>query len=351
VKRPRAVGFDVPPSGVVISVRDLEAKQKSVRIAVPSTWEALLERLRVMCGYTDTHRLYYSTVGLVPEKKKLASEADFAAYAETLQMAGHLPDIWLLRAAAAEVPSPDQLPAAEAAAAAAGGAGAGGASSSGRSSAQQSAFRNALLRRDATGSDPHCALCGTDSDIQAAHILPQKRSDQFTTEGGLDKAMTAAGLVDLYDPRNGFLLCDQCHDFFDAYLWSVDSELKVVVSDALATYVPSLSAFVGKQLFSDDDAASLVARTNRPLPGLWLWHFQAYKRTTAARHTEAALKLFECSRCRKRYVHEWRKNKHEATCTAAGVPAKHFYTPARKGGDGGSGAAGGGGGSAVRKGE
>jgi hypothetical protein len=209
LKRPRSVAFDVLPVSLrdtIISVRDLEAKHKSVSIAVPDTWEALLERLREECGYSDSHRLYYSTGGLEPAKKKLASAADFVVYTRTLRVYGRLPDIWLLRAAVAEVPSPDQLPTVEAAAAGA----ADGASSSGRSSAQQSSFRNALLRRDASGADPHCALCGTDSDIQAAHILPQKRTDQFTTEDGLDKAMEAAGLVDLYDVRNGFLLCDQC---------------------------------------------------------------------------------------------------------------------------------------------
>ena len=355
VKRARSVAFDVPPPGVVITVRDLEAKHRSVSIAVPDEWDALLQRLRDMCGYGDSHRLYYSSVGLLATKKKLASAADFAEYADSLGAAGRLPDIWVLRAPADAVPSPEQLPTAEAVAvggAGGGGAGDGGgaASSSGRSSAQQTAFRDALLRRDATDSENGlCALCGTDSDVQAAHILPQKRSDQFTRSGGLHDAMATAGLANLYDTCNGFLLCDQCHDFFDAYLWSVDSEQVVVMSNALTANVPSLAAFSGKQLFPDNTAASLVARMNRPLPGVWVWHFQAFKSATAARHANAALKLFDCSRCKKRYVQEWRKDKHEATCTAVRVPAKHYFTPATKqgsaaSGGGGAGAGGGGGG-------
>jgi hypothetical protein len=49
----------------------------------------LLERLRELCGYTDSHRLYYSTIQLAPKKKKLTSEADFAGYADTLGAASH----------------------------------------------------------------------------------------------------------------------------------------------------------------------------------------------------------------------------------------------------------------------
>jgi len=194
---------------------------------------------------------------------------------------------------------------------------------------------------------------GTDSDVQAAHILPQKCSDQFPRSGGLHDAMATAGLANLYDTCNGFLLCDQCHDFFDAYLWSVDSEQVVVMSNALTANVPSLAAFSGKQLFPDNTAASLVARMNRPLPGVWVWHFQAFKSATAARHANAALDLFDCSRCKKRYVQEWRKDKHEATCLAVRVPAKHYFTPATKQGSaasgGGGAAAGGGGGGGKRR--
>jgi len=159
--------------------------------------------------------------------------------------------------------------------------------------------------------------------------------------------MTAAGLTSLYDTRNGFLLCDQCHDLFHAFLWTVDSERKVVVSGALSANVPELAAFAGKQLFPDDGAAAALVALNRPLPGVWAWHFQAYERAATARHAEAALKLFSCARCKRRYVQKWRKDKHEVMCTAAAVPPKHFLTPAGKMGlaaaAGGGGGAGGGG--------
>lgn len=338
VKRTRSVAFDVPPN-VSIHVRDVENKHKPVRFVVPNTWAALLESMTVVCGYTPSHRLYYSSIAPTPTKKKLASEDDFKEYYRgSLDAAWYLPDIWMLRAAAAEVPSPEQLPAGEAAAAAGGGGTDGAASSSGRSSVQQSAFREAVLRRDADDVDPHCALCSSISDVQAAHIMPLKRRDESTFEEGLDAALKAAELSSLYDTCNGFLLCDQCHDFFDAYLWSVDSELKVVVSDALAANVPDRAAFKGKQLFADAPASPVAVR-HRPPPGVWAWHLKAFEKATTSRRAEAKLKLFDCSRCKKRFVTEWRKNKHENTCTAASVPAKHFFTPAPKAGPAASSAA------------
>ena len=123
------------------------------------------------------------------------------------------------------------------------------------------------------------------------------------------------------------MLCDQCHDFFDAYHWSVDSERKVVVSAALMAFVPETAGYVGKQLFPDAGAASPLAELNRPLPGLWAWHFKTYGRAREARHAEVADKLHFCGKCNKPYVQEWRRDKHQKTCTAEKVPTKHFFTP------------------------
>jgi hypothetical protein len=59
------------------------------------------------------------------------------------------------------MPSPEHLPAADAAA-----GGGSDAASSSRSSVQQSGFRNALLLRDTSGTeDAQCALCGNVSDV------------------------------------------------------------------------------------------------------------------------------------------------------------------------------------------
>jgi hypothetical protein len=295
-----------------------------------------------MCGYIDTHRLYYSTMGLEPVKKRLASHSDFAEYAATLQAAGRLPDIWVLRAVAVGAPSREKLPDGEAAdavaapAAVAGGGGGDGGShaSSARSSVQQMDFRDALLLRDAS-EVAQCALCDSPGAVQAAHIMPQGHSEQYAAEEGLKKAKERAGILSLYQPCNGFLLCDGCHDFFDAFLWSVDSERKVVVSGALAAHVPRLAGFAGKQLFPDDAAASDTVRRNLPLPGVWAWHFRAYERTTAARRDTAALKVFHCSRCEKSYALERRKDAHQSLCTATKVPPKNYATPARGGAGGG----------------
>lgn len=325
-KRPRTVAFDepppAPPPGVVITVRDLEASHKSFNMAVPASWDEFLELLRQLDNYVDSYRLYYYSAGSAPTTKKLACEADFVAYYLTLRMAGRLPDIWVLRAA--EMPSPEQLLAAEAAGGAGGGARGG---SSNRSSTQQSDFRVGLILRDASGSDVHCALCGKFGEVEAAHIMPQKRSDQFTRGDGLKAAMAAAGLVNLYDSHNGILLCTQCHGFFDSYLWAVNSEGEVELSNALTANVPTLAIFAGKVLFPDNPEIPFVVRANRPFLGVFAWHYQAYQKTTAARHGNVELEIFDCSRCKQRFAQEWRKNKHEVTCLAEAVPKLNFFTP------------------------
>lgn len=327
----RSVAFDVPPPGVVVTLRDLELTHVSVKIAVPNTWGALLDRVNLKLGSAGLPlRLYYSTTGLQPVKKKLFCEADFVDYAETLVTDGQLPDIWVLRADSAHFPSPEILPDASAPR-----SGSGSVTSSRRSSAQQSDFRNALLLRDAaSGGDVHCALCGSVSALQAAHIIPQRRPDQFTSEdGGLSSAMAAAGLVTVYDPRNGFLLCDQCHDFFDAYLWTVDAEQKVVLSNALVSNVPSLAGCAGRQLFPEDATASIAYVANRPMPSVWAWHYQTFIKTTEVRHAKkVTMKMFDCRKCRRRYVKSGSRDAHEATCTAARVPAANFFTPEKAGG-------------------
>lgn len=300
-----SVALDVPPPGLVVTVRDVEANHKSVSIVVPDSLELLLKRLRERCGYEDSHRLYYYTMELVPKMMKLTSEADFATYASTVAVAGNLPDIWMMRATESAGSSISQLPA----------LGEDGKSvASSRSSAPQTDFRDALFLRD--GSDAACALCGSDSDLQAARILPRKCHDVFTTEEGLFDAMIAAGLVSRFDVRNGFLLCDQCHDFFDAYLWSVDSERNVVVSAALMAFAPATAGYAGKQLFPDEGTATPLVAFNRPLPGLWAWHYATYGRARQARHAEARDRLHFCGKCNKPYVRPSSQMTHEDTCTA-----------------------------------
>ena len=150
-------------------------------------------------------------------------------------------------------------------------------------------FRAALLLRDASGSqDAHCALCGSLSDVLAAHVLPpQEHSDPFMPDDELRAVMMAAGLFNLYDTCNGFLLHDQCLSFFESFLWSVDSEGKVVMSDDMMAAVPHLAGFAGRLLFPDDAAVPAANLRQRPLPGLWAWHYQAYLKATAARQSKA----------------------------------------------------------------
>jgi len=172
--------------------------------------------------------------------------------------------------------------------------------------AMQEAFYKAVCSRDAI-----CALCGGDDDVKAAHIM---RSEPFGTVDELRKALEVVKLVTVIDTRNAILLCYKCHDVFDAGLWSVDAKGKVVMSRALTTHFPHLAGIAGRQLYPDVPADSL-AGNNRPTRFMWAWHFEAYKKVTAARG-DAALELLDCPECDRQYVTERHCEKHKAKCAA-----------------------------------
>jgi hypothetical protein len=129
---------------------------------------------------------------------------------------------------------------------------------SSRNSSKQAGFRATLIHRDGPArGKPSCALCSSDSEVQAAHIVPH--SSPVAT-------MESVELSTLDDPRNGFLLCDPCHDCFDHFLWSVKPGQNVVLSNALKHWMPSLVKQEGKKLFVGVTDISL------PLPSVWRWH-------------------------------------------------------------------------------
>jgi predicted restriction endonuclease len=138
-----------------------------------------------------------------------------------------------------------------------GGAGGDAESSASRSSGQQSSFRESVFLRDVPeGAAAACALCGAAGGVQAARIVPQ---------GAGREEMRAAGLCATFDVRNGLLLCDKCHDYFDNYLWSIGADGRVVLSGALSGNVPSLAPTAGKKLFE-------VVTANHPQAAVWDWH-------------------------------------------------------------------------------
>jgi len=292
---------------VGVTVRDLEAKHKLATIAVLGSWDALLHNLRAVGMWADGTRLYY-TSRLGERAQMQLSEEGFVAYCDELFITGSLRDIWVLRAAAPgrrfTGDSDDYCR----------GFSGGGYTTS------ESDFRRALLLRDASDTaDAGCALCGAVDDVQAAAIVPQ----QFPTAAERERAMADAELFSLDDLANGFLLCDQCHDCFAAYLWSVNDAGRVVLSHALTTHFPRLAGFAGKVLFPDGVDVSAAVRRARPIRSVWAWHFRAYEKATAARHGGVGLTLSACTRCDRRFVAEWRQDRHEATCTGAAV---HDYT-------------------------
>ena len=99
---------------------------------------------------------------------------------------------------------------------------------------------------------------------------------------------------------------------FDDFLWSVNADLKVVISDALAFHAPELVAFADKQLFP-------VVSDDCPKPSMWAWHFKEYSSKRLGRHERNDAKPYSCQRCGQRYKKDKQRVNHEVKCQAVGI--------------------------------
>lgn len=324
-----------PPPPIFVTVRDYENPALYFTMPVPPSWKEFIDSLRDLAEYTDSARLYYRSAGTRQPIVKLESAAGFAIFVKDGRRLQHCPDIYMLREA--EKRSPEELPptatvegAAAAAVATASSSSSASLSSSSASTSSSSAstssssasssapatdfyggrggsiglfsspcrsyhnlgvqrkFHNAVFRRN---PPPHCALCDRNSYLDAVSIIPQDHSRLFKNDDEREAVMVDAGLADVYDTCNGIVLCEECHHYFDAHLWSVDSKWKVVVTDALAAKSKKLCSFSGKQLFLD------VPEGRRPLAGALAWHHRMLVRKAEARKEMAARYTYLCEKC------------------------------------------------------
>jgi hypothetical protein len=78
----------------------------------------------------------------------------------------------------------------------------------------QSRFRSDLLKRD----EDICRACSEKNSGEAAHIIDVewKLPDEFL--------MKEFSLMSVYDPRNGIILCKNCHWDYDHFILGIDPE-------------------------------------------------------------------------------------------------------------------------------
>lgn len=204
----------------------------------------------------------------------------------------------------------------------------GGTRTSGRSSNQQEAFRNGVIRRDGTDMCVVCGLVEITTEVEAAHVLEL----QSVTIEELDKCK----LADANDVRNGIMLCTTCHGFFDAYLWYVDDDNKIVVADALLqctdTRVRSFWLDRSQKFIRKPESDLYLGFW--PVPATWKFRERMFNAARTARHAaadlaEAAGKL-KCPRCGN-FLKAANLAKHmvkNKKCAAAGG-RNVFQTPIR----------------------
>jgi len=170
------------------------------------------------------------------------------------------------------------------------------ASSSDRGSAQAQ-FDRAMGRIYGSA----CVLCEDDATSrQAAHISPVNASR--TT------SLSETGLASDYDPRNGVLLCFDCHKYFDNGYWYINTGGKAVISEALQT-IPKY-----KQLHCHLVRLPHVGTLNRPPDSVLLIQKQFCDEKKVTRHDLKNAKPLSCDQCGMRYVQAKSLNNHKNKC-------------------------------------
>ncbi|THU91593.1 hypothetical protein K435DRAFT_727062 [Dendrothele bispora CBS 962.96] len=97
-------------------------------------------------------------------------------------------------------------------------------------SSRSSAFETGIDVRDVFNGSPACVFCGVNSPLEHAHIVP--RVERNTWSELKDRGWVPHRAKDVVkEPRNGILLCRNCHGHFD--------ELRIFVR-----YLPEAAKFV-----------------------------------------------------------------------------------------------------------
>ena len=188
------------------------------------------------------------------------------------------------------------------------------ASSSSRGSAQDQFAQAVRLSCNNT-----CVACGCRESrtLEAAHLVP--------VSGAFASKLSETGLVTCYDPRNGILLCAECHLHFDSGHWCV-KDGSFWVSNALQHHDEKWAARHQKS-FPCDAAGVNTSSRNWPYEDIWKVRIQYFEQKAEQRREEAAKKQYTCDFCGKRYANDgFYLRDHQEKCPGL---KKHLFTPER----------------------
>ena len=150
----------------------------------------------------------------------------------------------------------------------------------------QQHFTSTLLKRDFKGNNEiaTCLMCAEHNPVQGAHIYPLNQPRSIS----LFKAST---LNSANDVRNGILLCQSCHGYFDDGLCGFNNEWRVTIEDALKL-LPKYKMLEGREVNVGNGLES-------PLKCLMQVHQDFCEGRREERHKKIDNSEFYCSQCNK----------------------------------------------------
>jgi hypothetical protein len=255
---------------------------------------SLLARPRSISFDASKDALYYFVEDIInlEERKKLASDSNFAEWVALSETFNKLPCVWVYPKTS-DAPSPEQAPRHHGASKHEDGDSSRGTPSSpGSQAARIASFKSTIVEMDKMCVAPDCGKMYTDESsslFEAAHIIPHalhKYRDSMAL-GILGRACMTK--LDLDTPRNGMLLCLEHHTLFDRLRWTTDPASGLVVTQGPSTAAISAAEAANSSVAATEDtAARLLAnmqgkpldfshRTSpqRPLPEFWAGYYSA----------------------------------------------------------------------------
>ncbi|KAF5367420.1 hypothetical protein D9758_003614 [Tetrapyrgos nigripes] len=88
------------------------------------------------------------------------------------------------------------------------------------SESHTSAFTAGIDKRDVFRGVQRCVICGTAEPLEHAHIIPRVEDRPWNDLKARDWVPNTVKRVD-FEPRNGILLCKNCHNLFDRYRYFI----------------------------------------------------------------------------------------------------------------------------------
>jgi hypothetical protein len=136
-------------------------------------------------------------------------------------------------------------------------------------------------------------FCNSTADLIAAHIIDESCHADVTL-------LNSLGITETFETANGMILCNSCHDAFDAKLVCVDADSgKLIVADALAQaegFCDKWAPLIGSLVRTPQNAKFVHLW---PSHELFVYHQMRYNAYANERRKAALEKPLVCPLCKR----------------------------------------------------